>query len=86
MQSHMHTFEEVRLSDCPAGCKVGRCDCGAEAVEHRAIYGCSDGDSLAIEWEPMQGPSIAALHRRWLDQGMPSHTWGTLLKSLVTTR
>ena len=32
---------EVRLSECPAGCKVMAClDCGTESVAHSPAYGC----------------------------------------------
>ncbi len=33
--------------------------------------GCID------DFQPADRPSVAALHRRWLDQGAPSHTWAT---------
>ncbi|WP_045742374.1 DUF6284 family protein [Actinoplanes rectilineatus] len=36
-----HREREVRLSDCPSGCKVMRCDeCETEQVSHSYTYGC----------------------------------------------
>ena len=32
------------------------------------------------EFQPMGGPSLAAVHRQWLDRGLPSHTWLAWLK------
>lgn len=38
---------EVAFADCVASCKVMACQvCGAEAVAHSAVYGCSAGDRL----------------------------------------
>lgn len=34
-------LEEVRLSQCDAGCKILACRiCGAEYVAHSTVYGC----------------------------------------------
>jgi hypothetical protein len=45
---HVHSFDEIAMSECPSGCKIVRCcGCGLTAVEHRAIYGCQHGGQLA---------------------------------------
>jgi hypothetical protein len=36
--------------------------------------GCVD------DFQPVERPSLAALHRQWLDRGLPSHTWPMLLR------
>jgi hypothetical protein len=38
-----HEMAEAGLSDCRFGCKVFRCTCGVERVEHMASYGCPGG-------------------------------------------
>lgn len=85
VETHAHAFaDEVRLSGCRFGCKVVRCGCGAETVEHRAIYGCptpSRGiDEGHEDWLELDGPSLAGLHRKWLDAGLPASTWPTLVE------
>lgn len=40
-ERHTHNHRvEVRLSDCEHGCKVHRCECDDEQVQHMAVYGC----------------------------------------------
>lgn len=65
---------EVRLSNCVAGCKVMACRiCGAEYVAHSSVYGCQRAREDYFQF--VEGPSLAALHRRWLDRGLPAETW-----------
>lgn len=33
----------------------------------------------ADDFRPVQGPSLASIHRQWLDAGLPAHTWLTYL-------
>jgi len=38
------TIKEVRIatpSECATGCKWYRCECGAEALLHNRMYGCT---------------------------------------------
>lgn len=42
--------------------------------ENYCTCGCAD------RFQPMEGPSIAGLHRQWLDRGLPAHTWATWLR------
>lgn len=46
---HEHDMSEHRLSDCPYGCKVFRCECGDEELRHMASYGCPAGHDQAGE-------------------------------------
>lgn len=32
-------------------------------------------DADEDDFRPVPGPSLAALHRAWLDRGLPAHTW-----------
>ena len=70
---HSCTFvEEVRLADCEAGCKVRKCTgCFREAAVH---------DDPCDGWRTLNGPSLATLHRKWLDRGLPAHTWTTFIQ------
>ena len=34
------TVKEIRISDCPFGCKVYACEDGHEMVIHNPAYGC----------------------------------------------
>lgn len=45
-----------------------------------ASHGNDCGCGCADDFKPADRPSIAALHRQWLDRGLPSHTWATWLR------
>lgn len=34
--------KEIRISDCPCGCKVYACEDGHETVIHNSTYGCKE--------------------------------------------
>jgi hypothetical protein len=34
--------KEIRISDCPYGCKVYACEDGHETVIHNSVYGCKE--------------------------------------------
>ncbi|MGC5319350.1 hypothetical protein ACPXB5_11490 [Micromonospora arida] len=71
---------EVGLSNCDAGCKVMTCPvCTAEYVAHSSVYGCQR--AREDYFRPMDGPSIAAIHRQWLDRGLPAATWAYFAKA-----
>ena len=37
-------------------------------------------DATLDDFVPMERPSIAATYRKWLDRGLPSHTWAAWLR------
>ena len=37
-------------------------------------------DKVDDDFRQVEGPSIAALHRQWLDRGLPLRTWATWLR------
>jgi len=37
-------------------------------------------DGFLDDFQPVSGPSIATLHRQWLDRGLPPHTWAAWLE------
>lgn len=43
-------------------------------------HGDDCGCGCADDFKPSGRPSIASLHRQWLDRGLPSQTWATWLR------
>lgn len=77
---HAEDLTEVRLSTCAAGCKIMACsDCGAEYVAHSALYGCQR--VREDYFRPLRSPSIATVHRQWLDRALPAQTWASYARS-----
>lgn len=42
--------------------------------------------TLDDDFRTADGPSVAAIHRQWLDRGLPAHTWPAYLARMQQVR